>query len=129
MANCYHAVCDDHSAVAAAAVPPAAPQGHAIKAGEVLLSSGCYHSPMHLVSGEFRLAFPGRVVVQQPPQALGSRAAGCPSQAQMQAQAATGGGEMQGQQAAVYTCRRAFDASTGSVAPLRRALDGFSVPA
>lgn len=84
---------------------------------------------MHLVSGEFRLAFPGRVVFQQPPQSPGSRSAGCPSQTPAPAQTVTEAGEMQRQQQAVYTCRRAFDAATGTVVPLRRALDGFSAPA
>ena len=104
-------------------------QGHAIQPGEVLLSSGSYHSPMHLVSGDFRLAFPGRAVFQQAPQPLGPRGGGGPSQAT--AASATGAPQQQQhqQQQAVYSCRRAFDAATGTVVPLRRALEGFSAPA
>ena len=113
--------------VAGAAALPAAPQGHAIRAGEVLLSAGSYHSPMHLVSGDFCLAFPGRVVFQQPTLPVSRRGAGRPSQTPAQATSAAGGAPRQ--QQAEFTCRRAFDAATGTVVTLRRALEGFSAPA
>lgn len=81
---------------------------------EVLLTRGSYHSPAHLIAGDFSLSFPGRAQRARHGQqqaAAGSRAAAAGAAA-----------------AAVYTCRRGFDTTVGAVVPLRRALDGFAAP-
>lgn len=83
-----------------------------MRPGEVLLTLNSYHSPMHLVAGEFSLSFPGR--------AQRARRGQQPQQAQC-----SSGAEAQGAAPAVYTCRRGFDTGAGAVVPLRRALEGF----
>lgn len=88
-------------------------QGVEMRPGEVLLTVNAYHSPMHLVAGDFSLGFPGRAQRArhgQQAQAGSSSAAAPASPAQ-----------------AVYTCRRGFDATAGAVVPLRLALEGFGV--
>lgn len=84
-------------------------QGRSMKPGEVLLSSRPYHSPMDLIAGQFTLSFPGRVA-----RVRGTHAA-------QQAAGATAGTAP-----ATYTCRRGFDAASGQVVPLWRALGGFA---
>lgn len=80
---------------------------------EVLLTRGSYHSPAHLIAGDFSLSFPGRAQRTR----------------HGQQQAAAGGAAAAGAAAtAVYTCRRGFDTSAGAVVPLRRALEGFAAP-
>lgn len=91
--------------------PPSFPpwlQGHALQPGEVLLSSGSYHSPMHLITGEFWLGFPGRAQRRRPGQGAAHPAGGTAGERQPS-----------------YVCRRAFDAAAVAVVPLRRALEGF----
>lgn len=87
-------------------------QGHNIGEGEVLLSAGSYHSPMHLISGEFWLSFPGRA--QRLWRGQGQPAAD---------NSANGGSQRQ----PAWVCRRGFDTAAGTVVPLRRALEGFTV--
>ena len=83
-----------------------------MRPGEVLLTLNSYHSPMHLVAGDFSLSFPGRA----------QRA-----RHRQQAQHKHGrGAGVGGPAPAAYTCRRGFDATAGAVVSLRRALEGFT---
>lgn len=77
--------------------------------GEVLLSLNTYFSPMALIAGQFRLAFPGRAQ-----RVRGRREASAPAAAAA------------GEAPATYTCRRGFDAAASQLVPLRRALEGFA---
>lgn len=83
-----------------------------MRPGEVLLTLNSYHSPMHLVAGEFSLSFPGRA----------QRARRAQQGQHKHGRGAAVGGSAQ----ATYTCRRGFDATAGAVVPLRRALEGFA---
>jgi hypothetical protein len=86
----------------------AALRGRVLGRREVLLSTApCYHSPMHLISGEFMLAFPGRA----------RRLGGTQIQQQKGAEGSDEG----------YICRKGFDAAAGSLVPLRQALDGLEL--
>lgn len=86
-------------------------QGLEMRPSEVLLTVNAYHSPMHLIAGDFALGFPGRA----------QRARrGQQAQASSSSAAASAGSAQ-----AVYMCRRGFDATAGAVVPLRRALEGF----
>lgn len=86
----------------------AALRGRVLGVREVLLSTDpCYHSPMHLVSGEFALAFPGRA----------RRVGGVPAQQQ---EGAAGGDQS-------YVCRKGFDVASCTLVPLRQALGGLEL--
>ncbi|EFN51927.1 expressed protein [Chlorella variabilis] len=88
--------------------------------GELLLSSGTYHSPMHLISGDFWLTFPG--LVRQ------GRGKGQTVGRQQQRAAGDGAKDAPcgGQKLPTYTCRKGFDVAKRVLVPLQRALEGWS---
>jgi hypothetical protein len=90
-------------------------QGHpALEPGEVLLSSGTYHSPMHLIVGQGWLVFPSSSLARFGTGRRHRRVAGQPQ-------------ALDSEEAGQYTCRRGFDAATCTLVPLRRALEGLTV--
>ncbi|KAL4424443.1 hypothetical protein ABPG77_006381 [Micractinium sp. CCAP 211/92] len=94
----------------------------AAQADELLLSACSYHSPMHLICGDFWLSYPGHALLLG--KAGGSRNA--LGQAQKQ-QSGAAGPSASAPGACTYKCRRGFDTAAGKVVPLRQALEGFQV--
>lgn len=89
--------------------------------GELLLSTGSYHSPMHLINGDCRLTYAGRARrVRGQEQAAGQ---------QQQAAGAGGAAASSSQQQEAYTVRKGFDVAARAVVPLRRALQGLEAAA
>lgn len=105
----------------ASAAPFRCLQARGMRAGELLLSTCSYHSPMHLICGDFQLCFPGHAL------RLGRSGRRGREQGQAQAQQAEQAAGRRGAAApaSAVTCRRGFDTAAGEVVPLRRALEGF----
>ena len=101
------------------------PQGREIKEGEVLLSAGSYHSPMHLITGEFRVVYPGQSVLLGRGEQRHMASQNGQERQRGAAEPGAAPGGMGSAPPAVYACRRGFDAAALAVVPLRRALEGL----
>lgn len=113
-----HFLADNNRSCGPALPPPL--QRYSMADGELLLSSGTYHSPMHLISGDFWLTFPG--LVRQ------GRGKGQTVGRQQQRAAGDGAKDAPcgGQKLPTYTCRKGFDVAKRVLVPLQRALEGWS---